>query len=751
MNERLTVEIDAKVDGLKKKMSEAGKLVERYEDRISRVDKAIKGNSNAARKLSRDMTRLNNSLKKGNISQAQYDNQSEDLRKTMQGLDNDTVQYQRELKRLSGELMKAKSAQSSFKNTAKSTTGQVGKLGKTTRTNAVPAMTSFSQVIQDAPYGIQGVANNIQQLTMQMGYLSANAGGAKGAVKALVGSLLGPAGILLAVSALTSVLVSYGDEIMDFIKNTSDAEKMQRKLTEAMASGIAEARTSSIEISALAGEIKKHSGSLLRQKKAYDKLNDVAPDLTEIYTQQEIAAGKADDAIKALSESLLQQAKIDGAKKVISELNEEIFKLQNTLGADTASTWDWLDAIQEGNSTLNILKGNFKDFGGVDQEFLEMAGAKTGRENIKELQEELERSVDSYKEMLGLSTQATQDKDFFNISSKDAKEAAKAQQEILDELAKGAKGNDPVRIPITPIIDANSLQRGFEDATTGESFKGTLEFKAKLDADLSLLKEAQSLFTPLDQEFKNIQKQIEFTEQRLNGFGQSLIESGKTGAEGLKRIGDGLTAFTESQKISLQEQQAEVTETLATNAAALSSALGTSMNYLTDSLAEGKFAFEDFAKIVIKSLANVATQLLQQAIVEKIISKGIIGTERAKASAKGVTIATNAAAALGPAGIGALPVLLSGVQAMIQGAFSGAQTFATGGMVGGGSYTGDNIIARLNSGEGVLTSAGVDNAGSMMNASESVGAVQVNVVGKIQGDDLILVQDRAERRKGRIG
>jgi hypothetical protein len=353
--------------------------------------------------------------------------------------------------------------------------------------------------------------------------------------------------------------------------------------------------------------------------------------------------------------------------------------------------------------------------------------------------------------MLGLSTKPTQDKDFFNISSKDAKEAGKAQQEILDELAKGAKGNDPVRIPITPIIDANSLQRGFEDATTGESFKGTLEFKAKLDADLSLLKEAQSLFTPLDQEFKNIQKQIEFTEQRLNGFGQSLIESGKTGAEGLKRIGDGLTAFTESQKISLQEQQAEVTETLATNAAALSSALGTSMNYLTDSLAEGKFAFEDFAKIVIKSLANVATQLLQQAIVEKIISKGIIGTERAKASAKGVTIATNAAAALGPAGIGALPVLLSGVQAMIQGAFSGAQTFATGGMVGGGSYTGDNIIARLNSGEGVLTSAGVDNAGSMMNASESVGAVQVNVVGKIQGDDLILVQDRAERRKGRIG
>ena len=74
-----------------------------------------------------------------------------------------------------------------------------GKLAKTTSVNAVPALTSFSQIIQDAPYGIRGVANNITQLTSQFGYLATSSGGASNAIKAMVGSLMGPAGILFAV------------------------------------------------------------------------------------------------------------------------------------------------------------------------------------------------------------------------------------------------------------------------------------------------------------------------------------------------------------------------------------------------------------------------------------------------------------------------------------------------------------------------------------------------------------------------
>ena len=82
--------------------------------------------------------------------------------------------------------------------------------GQLTR-GTVPALTSFSQVVQDAPFGIRGVANNIQQLTMQMGHLSTNAGGVKNALKSMVGALAGPAGILLAVSLVTTLMISFGE------------------------------------------------------------------------------------------------------------------------------------------------------------------------------------------------------------------------------------------------------------------------------------------------------------------------------------------------------------------------------------------------------------------------------------------------------------------------------------------------------------------------------------------------------------
>lgn len=79
--------------------------------------------------------------------------------------------------------------------------------------NAQPALQEFSRVIQDAPFGIQGVANNIQQLTANFGNLSKSAGGARAALRAMLGTLAGPGGVLLVVSVVTSLFVAFGDRL----------------------------------------------------------------------------------------------------------------------------------------------------------------------------------------------------------------------------------------------------------------------------------------------------------------------------------------------------------------------------------------------------------------------------------------------------------------------------------------------------------------------------------------------------------
>lgn len=109
----------------------------------------------------------------------------------------------------------------------------IQKLGKVTKVNATPALQEFSRVIQDAPFGIQGVANNIQQLTANFGSLSKSAGGVKAALSAMLGTLAGPAGILLVVSAVTSLFVAFGDRLKttknEAKKLTEELEKINKR------------------------------------------------------------------------------------------------------------------------------------------------------------------------------------------------------------------------------------------------------------------------------------------------------------------------------------------------------------------------------------------------------------------------------------------------------------------------------------------------------------------------------------------
>lgn len=68
------------------------------------------------------------------------------------------------------------------------------------------ALTAFSRIAQDAPYGIIGVGNNITNTAEQFGALVKQTGSAGGALKALLSSLSGVGGVLLGVSLLTTGL-----------------------------------------------------------------------------------------------------------------------------------------------------------------------------------------------------------------------------------------------------------------------------------------------------------------------------------------------------------------------------------------------------------------------------------------------------------------------------------------------------------------------------------------------------------------
>lgn len=72
---------------------------------------------------------------------------------------------------------------------------------------ATQALTNFGRVVQDAPFGIEGIANNIDPLIQSFNQLKATTGSTSAAFSALGASLIGPAGIAIAISTITSLLV----------------------------------------------------------------------------------------------------------------------------------------------------------------------------------------------------------------------------------------------------------------------------------------------------------------------------------------------------------------------------------------------------------------------------------------------------------------------------------------------------------------------------------------------------------------
>lgn len=87
------------------------------------------------------------------------------------------------------------------------------------------AMLNFGRVIQDAPFGILGIANNLNPLieSLQRASVAAKQAGTSLGAN-LVGALTGPAGIGIAVSAVSSLLIVFGDKLFGAGKALSAAE-----------------------------------------------------------------------------------------------------------------------------------------------------------------------------------------------------------------------------------------------------------------------------------------------------------------------------------------------------------------------------------------------------------------------------------------------------------------------------------------------------------------------------------------------
>lgn len=122
-----------------------------------------------------------------------------------------------------------------FEKTATATAKATASLQKLPQTanSATSAMINLGRVVQDAPFGFLGIANNLNPLLESFQRLRASAGTTGGALKALGSSLLGAGGIGFALSIVSSALILFGGNLFGVNKSAKETEETLNSVAKA--------------------------------------------------------------------------------------------------------------------------------------------------------------------------------------------------------------------------------------------------------------------------------------------------------------------------------------------------------------------------------------------------------------------------------------------------------------------------------------------------------------------------------------
>ena len=122
----------------------------------------------------------------------------------------------------------------------------------------------------------------------------------------------------------------------------------------------------------------------------------------------------------------------------------------------------------------------------------------------------------------------------------------------------------------------------------------------------------------------------------------------------------------------------------------------------------------------------------------------------AQSISQSIAGATASGTATGPGAIFATPAFISTAVSGVIAAFAAIPKFETGGMVGGSSYFGDKILARVNSGELILNQKQQKSLYGQMQSPSNEPVVMMAST-KISGSDIIIAYERAGKTKNRLG
>lgn len=195
------------------------------------------------------------------------------------------------------------------------------------------ALNSLSLVAQDLPFGFIGIQNNLPGVISSFGELTREAGGVGGALKQLGSSLIGPAGLFLAFSAVTAGVTfliqkygSLGAAVTALVSNNAKLVQVQNALNKELASTVGGTAAETAKIQILVKSINDLSKPMKDRQDAYVALKKIAPEIAAGIGQENILTQKNIDLINENSKARIEYIKLRARENAINTIinkNEE--------------------------------------------------------------------------------------------------------------------------------------------------------------------------------------------------------------------------------------------------------------------------------------------------------------------------------------------------------------------------------------------------------------------------------------------
>lgn len=311
-------------------------------------------------------------------------------------------------------------------------------------------------------------------------------------------------------------------------------------------------------------------------------------------------------------------------------------------------------------------------------------------------------------------------------------EKDKVYNEILELKDKIQKAQIAAHIIIDPEIEIKAKQQ----KEIADIVNGALNPKEKPNFDFSLIPEdAQGDAQKILEQYNRLYEARERLFDIMNdpNASDTQISSAQAGLDELSGTFDELTNKTGffqdwANAIEDSQKKMEKMKSTITGIGDAVSAAGDLFSSLGDAADdEGLKALG----IIAKAVATVALSFAQAANSPAVTSTGWGWI------------------AFAAAGLATMATAISQIKSLTSGYAWGG---TVGGMVGGSSYGGDNMLVRVNSGEMILNKRQQKNLFDLLdNGGVAGGSSRVEVTGVIRGTDLLLVQKNANKKLAKAG